>query len=71
LRECREVWDRLRRVQEELSHGVSPAVAPLPFNLGILLAQFDRYIKWVARNVNVLEIPPTTPYRASGDGDSA
>ena len=71
LKLCREVYGQLSR-KRATQHEVSSEAISLPFNLSMLLAQFERYIRWADTNSNVVEIGVCRPtLRVSGSSDSA
>jgi hypothetical protein len=72
LKLCRDVYEQLQQFQSGQNHSISTGDKPLPFNLAILLAHFDRYIKWTNRRANVIEIGSSkSAFRVGEDGNSA
>lgn len=67
---CRELYQQLLEIQ--FGHDGVASGRPLPFNLSILLAQLDRYIKWAARNEKIIEIVPRRPgLNGEEEGDAS
>lgn len=69
---CRSIYERLIELEFERVQARRQPAIELPFNLPVLLKQFERYIRWTARRSNVIKMPVGTPDPPGGNtGKSA
>lgn len=67
---CRAVYGHLVDIELQRIKTSRKSLTVLPFNLPILLHQFELYMKWAACHSNVVEMPavkPQIPVEERGD----
>lgn len=68
LLSCRSIYGQLIELEFQRVQAPHHSAMHLPFNLPVLLRQFESYIRWAARHANVIEMPVGTPNPLDKEG---